>query len=64
MTGNAVLSSMGASMGLLFNLHPGGVNFFLAIDKLKAEFNPQFVPLHDFGINFSLGLNLAFGKKE
>lgn len=64
MTGNAVLSSMGSSMGLLFNLHPGGVNFFLAIDKLKAEFNPQFVPLHDFGLNFSLGLNLAFGKKE
>ena len=64
MTGNAVLSSMGSSMGLLFNLHPRGINFFLAIDKLKAEFNPQFIPLHDFGLNFSFGLNLAFGKKD
>lgn len=64
MSGNATLSNMGSSMGLLFNLHPGGINFFVAIDKLKAEFNPQFIPLHDFGLNFSLGLNMAFGKKR
>ncbi len=64
MSGNTTFSTMGSSMGLLFNLHPGGVNFFLAVDKLKAELNPQFVPLHDFGLNFSLGLNLAFGQKR
>jgi len=64
LSGNAVLSSMGSSMGLLLNLHPGGINFFVAVDRLKAEFNPQFIPLHDFGLNFSLGLNFAFGKKR
>lgn len=64
LSGNAVLSSMGSSMGLLLNLHPGGINFFVAVDRLKADFNPQFIPLHDFGLNFSLGLNFAFGKKR
>jgi len=64
LSGNYVLSNMGSSMGLLFNLHPGGFNFFVAVDRLKAELNPQFIPLHDFGVNFSLGLNLAFGKKR
>ena len=63
-SGNFAASTMGTSMGLLLNLHPGGINFFLAVDRLKAEFNPQFVPLHDFGLNFSLGLNFAFGKKR
>ena len=64
MSGNLVASSMGSSLGFLVNLHPGGINFFLAVDHLKAEFNPQFVPLHDFGLNFSLGMNFAFGKKR
>ena len=63
-SGNVSFSTLGSSMGFLMNLHPGGINFFLAIDHLKAEFNPQFVPLHDFGLNFSVGLNLAFGGKR
>ena len=63
-SGNISFSTLGSSMGFLMNLHPGGINFFLAIDHLKAEFNPQFVPLHDFGLNFSVGLNLAFGGKR
>ena len=64
LSGNTSFSSLGSSMGLLLNLHPGGINFFVAVDRLKAEFNPQFSPLHDFGLNFSLGLNFAFGKKR
>ena len=64
LSGNASFTTMGSSMGFLLNLHPGGVNFFVAVDRLKAEFNPQFIPLHDFGLNFSLGLNFAFGKKR
>ena len=64
LSGNASFTTMGSSMGFLLNLHPGGVNFFVAVDRLKADFNPQFIPLHDFGLNFSLGLNFAFGKKR
>ena len=62
-TANLGFTSYGTTMGLLLNLHPKGVNFFLAVDRLKAEFNPQFIPMKDFGLNFSLGLNLAFGDK-
>ncbi|MBO7115393.1 MAG: hypothetical protein J6V95_09495 [Bacteroidaceae bacterium] len=64
LSGNLSLSNMGSSMGFLVNLHPGGINFFVAVDHLKAEFNPQYIPLHDFGLNFSLGINLAFGQKR
>jgi hypothetical protein len=63
-TGNFGVSTMGSSMGLLLNLHPRGLNFFFAVDRIKAEFNPQFIPMNDFGLNFSLGLNLAFGDKR
>lgn len=64
LTGNVCLTSMGNSMGLMLNLHPRGVNFFLAVDYLTAEFNKQFIPLNDFGANISLGFNFAFGDKR
>ena len=64
LSGNLALTTLGSTMGFLVNLHPGGINFFLAIDRLKAEFNPQYIPLHDFGLNFSVGFNLAFGGKR
>ena len=63
-TGNIGFSTMGSSMGLLVNLHPAGFNFFFAVDRIKADFNPQYIPLKDFGLNFSMGLNLAFGTKR
>lgn len=64
LSGNASFSTLGSSMGVLLNLHPGGINFFFAVDHLKAELNPQFIPLHDFGVDFSVGMNFAFGKKR
>ena len=64
LSGNMAFSTMGSSMGFLLNLHPGGLNFFIAVDHLKAQLNPQFIPLHDFGLDFSFGLNLAFGGKR
>ena len=63
-TGNIGLSTMGNSMGLLLNLHPRGFNFFFAVDRIAAEFNPQLIPMKDFGLSFSLGMNLAFGDKR
>ncbi len=64
LSGNVGFTSVGTSMGMLLNVHPRGINFFFAVDHLKADFNPQYVPLRDFGLNFSLGLNLAFGQKR
>ena len=63
-TGNLGFTSYGTTMGLVLNLHPAGFNFFVAVDRLKADFNPQYVPMYDFGVNFSLGLSLAFGDKR
>ena len=63
-SGNLLLSTMGSSMGVMLNLHPAGFNFFLAVDRLDADLNKQFVPLHDFGLNFSMGFSLTFGQKR
>lgn len=63
-TGNVAVSNYGPAMGLLLNLHPGGVNFFLSVDKIKGELNRQALPLNDFGLTFSLGLSLAIGDKD
>lgn len=62
--GNYAVSTYGSSMGLVLNLHPAGFTFFLAVDRLTAQLNPQYIPINDFGLNFSLGLNLAFGQKR
>lgn len=64
LTGNAAISTMGSTLGVMLNFHPGGLNLFVAVDHLKAELNPQYIPLHDFGVNFSVGMNFAFGKKR
>lgn len=64
LSGNYALTSYGSTMGILLNFHPTGFNFFVAVDRLKAELNPQYIPLHDCGVNFSLGLNLAVGRKR
>ena len=55
LSGNMAITTLGSTLGFMLNLHPGGINFFLAVDRLKAEFNPQYIPLHDFGLDFSIG---------
>lgn len=63
-SGNAGFSTMGTVYGFVLDVHPRTLNFFVAVDNLKAQVNPQYIPLNDFGLNVSLGLNLAFGKKR
>jgi hypothetical protein len=63
-TGSYAFTSLGSTFGLLFNLHPAGLNLFVAVDRIKADFNRQFVPVNDFGLNYSIGLNLAVGGKR
>lgn len=64
LSGNVALTSMGNAMGVLLNLHPNGMNFFIAVDHLKAKLNPQMIPLEDFGVNFNMGLSFVFGDKR
>lgn len=64
LSGNAGLSTMGPVYGFVVDIHPRLLNLFVAVDNLKADLNPQYIPLNDFGLNVSVGLNLAFGKKR
>ena len=48
----------------MMNIHPAVFNMFIAVDKLSAKFNPQFVPVEEFGVNVSLGISLAFGQRR
>lgn len=64
LSGNAGFSSMGSVYGFVADIHPRTLNFFVAVDNLKARVNPQFIPLDDFGLNLSVGINLAFGKRR
>ncbi|MBR4842650.1 MAG: hypothetical protein IK006_06125 [Bacteroidaceae bacterium] len=61
-TGKLGFSTYGSSLGMMMNFHPAGFNFFVAVDRLNAELNPQFIPLNDFGVNICLGMNLVIGK--
>lgn len=63
-TGNIGFSSYGTSFGFMMNIHPAVFNMFIAVDKLSAKFNPQFVPVEEFGVNVSLGISLAFGQRR
>lgn len=63
-TGSMGFSSYGSSLGMLLNFHPAGFNFFFAVDRLSVRLNPQFVPVNNFGVNVSLGMNLVIGKKQ
>ena len=61
-TGKYGVSTYGSSLGMMLNFHPSGFNFFVAVDRLSAELNPQMIPVNDFGVNVSFGLNLVVGK--
>ena len=61
-TGKLGFSTYGSSLGMMMNFHPAGFNFFVAVDRLNAELNPQFIPLNDFGVTICLGMNLVIGK--
>jgi hypothetical protein len=56
------VSTYGSSLGMMLNFHPSGLNFFVAVDRLSAELNPQMIPVNDFGVNVSFGMNLVIGK--
>ncbi len=64
LSGNVAFTSMGNSMGCILNLHPNGMNFFIAVDHLKAKLNRQMIPLEDFGVNINLGLNIVVGDRR
>lgn len=63
LTGNAALSSYGATYGWLVNVHPAGFNLFFGTDSFKIKFNPQFIPISGFRTNLVFGIKFPIGKK-
>lgn len=64
MTGNVAFSSYGTAYGFMINLHPAGLNLFLASDGIRAKVNPQNIPIEDFFANFVFGINMPIGKRR
>lgn len=61
---NAGYNSFGGVFGAILNFHPEGINFFLAFDGVKAQFNKQMIPVNNSKVNVSLGLTLVVGDKR
>lgn len=64
MTGNIGFSSYGTVYGFMINMHPAGLNLFLASDGIRAKVNPQYIPTEDFFANFVFGINMPIGRRR
>lgn len=64
LSGNlAFTSTCGTMLGFMLNIHPAGFNFFIASDGIKAKFNPQFMPVEEFGANLMFGIKVPVGPR-
>ena len=55
------ISSFGSSFGWIANYHGKGFSIFLGSNHQFFKVTPQFVPVHDANMNFSIGINFPFG---
>ncbi len=62
LSGNVAFSDKGCCFGGMVNLHPAGINFFLATDFRRIELNPQMIPLDGFDADFRMGVRLALSS--
>lgn len=64
LSGNvAFTSNYGTMLGFMLNIHPAGFNFFIASDGIKANLNPQFIPVDEFGANLMFGIKMPIGAR-
>mgnify|MGYP003289822593 FL=1 len=59
----AFTSHYGTMLGFMVNLHPAGLNLFIASDGIKATMNPQMIPVDEFGANLMFGVKFPVGKR-
>ena len=59
----AFTSNYGTMLGFMLNIHPAGFNFFIASDGIKANLNPQFIPVDEFGANLMFGIKMPIGAR-
>ncbi|MBO7260380.1 MAG: hypothetical protein J6U97_02680 [Bacteroidaceae bacterium] len=64
LSGNVAFTShYGTMLGFMVNLHPAGLNLFIASDGIKATMNPQMIPVDEFGANLMFGVKFPVGKR-
>ena len=56
---NAAVSSFGASMGWVVNIHPKGFNLFVGMDRLLGKVSKQGIPLNS-NTSASVGMNITW----
>lgn len=54
----------GQSLGWMLNFHPKGINLFIGSDYMLTDVTPQFIPVNDLNLHFTVGLTLALGKRR
>lgn len=60
----SVIDNRGGAVGLGLNLCPGWINFFLATDVLLVKHTPQWIPVKQSNMNFTLGIGVPIGKRS
>ena len=56
---SAAVSSFGASMGWVVNIHPKGLNLFVGMDRLLGKVSKQGIPLNS-NTSVSMGMNITW----
>ena len=61
---NIGYTTFGTSWGWMLNFHPAGLTLFVGSDYMISKVTPQFIPVHNLNSHFTLGINLALGKRK
>jgi len=62
-TVNGAYTTYGEAFGWMINIHPTAFGFFIGSDMIKANVNPQYIPVDSFRANLMLGMNIPFGRR-
>ena len=60
----SVLDNRGGAVGLGLNLCPSWINFYLATDILTTRHTPQWLPIRQSTMNFTLGIGVPIGRRS
>ena len=59
-----MLDNRGGAVGLGLNLCPSWINFYLATDILTTRHTPQWLPIRQSTMNFTLGIGVPIGRRS
>lgn len=57
-------TTFGTSWGWMLNFHPAGTTLFVGSDYMISNITPQYLPVNDLNYHFTLGMNIAIGKRK